>query len=158
LEKEITMKNCILAVAAVAAALFIPLQAAGRKNLTGRVLFAGGIDNNTNAAGYHPGLSSAEVYEEQRQQFISTGSMNEGRVGHTATVLKSGAVLVAGGDGAETDHPVASAELYDPQTGVFHQTGSMSVARVAHTATLLGNGLVLVAGGQVYKSRNGRGV
>jgi hypothetical protein len=82
------------------------------------------------------------------ESFISTGSMSEGRVGAQATLLKNGQVLVTGGDGAETDRPVASAELYDPHTGAFSPRGSMTVARVGHTAVLLSSGLVLVAGGQ----------
>lgn len=113
-----------------------------------RVLIAGGIGGITSRGRYLPGLTSAELYEEQAQQFIATDSITEGRVGHTATLLEKGAVLVAGGDGAETDRPVASAELYDPETGTFHQMANMSVARVGHTATFLRNGLVLMAGGQ----------
>jgi hypothetical protein len=69
-----------------------------------------------------------------------TGSMAVARSGQTATLLPSGAVLVAGGGSA-------TAELYDPTTGAWSPTGSMSVARTYHTATLLPDGKVLVAGG-----------
>ena len=64
----------------------------------------------------------------------------------TATLLPTGKVLVAGGDG-ETD-ALASAELYDPATGTFTATGGMEATREMHTATLLSNGKVLIAGGQ----------
>jgi hypothetical protein len=120
----------------------------GHQPQTDRVLIAGGIDNSVNDSGTHAALSSAEMYDQRAEAFMPTGSMNEGRVGHTAVRLTNGQILVAGGDGRETDSPISSAELYDLQTGVFHLTGSMKVARVGHTAVLLRNGLVLVAGGQ----------
>jgi WD40 repeat protein len=74
------------------------------------------------------------------------GPMTIGRSGHTATLLLSGQVLIAGG-------PNASAELYDPTTEMFTATGNMTVARSGHTATLLTDkaltnyGYVLVAAG-----------
>jgi WD40 repeat protein len=79
--------------------------------------------------------------------FVQTGSMTRARDGHTATLLRDGRVLIAGGG-------LASAELYDPTTQAFTATtGSMMVARTGHSATLLANstlpnyGKVLVAGG-----------
>lgn len=72
--------------------------------------------------------------------------MLQARYGPTATLLKDGRVLVAGGAFADT---LASAELYDPVTGAWSATGDMTVARYLHTATLLANGLVLVAGGSI---------
>jgi hypothetical protein len=68
---------------------------------------------------------------------------------HTATLLGSGKVLIAGGCDAWTSlaHAVQSAELYDPNTGTFSPAGNITVARYEHTATLLGNGMVLIAGG-----------
>jgi hypothetical protein len=84
--------------------------------------------------------------------FGPTGDMSTARTAHTATVLQSGKVLVAGGDAClfsnyYGDCPLSSAEVYDPGAGTFATTGSMSVNRVFHTATLLANGKVLVAGG-----------
>jgi WD40 repeat protein len=85
--------------------------------------------------------------------FRPTGDMSAGRTGHTATLLQSGKVLMAGGDPCLFDGfyyencPLSSAELYDPVAGTFAATGKMSVTRVSHTATLLSNGKVLVAGG-----------
>ena len=84
--------------------------------------------------------------------FQPTGNMSTGRTAHTASLLLSGKVLMAGGDPCFFDFyyqacPVSSAEIYDAGTGAFTATGSMSVNRVFHTATLLNNGKVLVTGG-----------
>jgi hypothetical protein len=75
-----------------------------------------------------------------------TGSMGTARYSHTATLLPSGQVLVAGGVD-DTPVVVSSAELYDPATRTWMATGNMGVPREAHTATLLASGKVLVAAG-----------
>jgi hypothetical protein len=72
--------------------------------------------------------------------WVATGSMAVTRSQHTATLLGSGKVLVAGGG-------LSIAELYDPSSGTFSVTGSMTVARESPTATALGSGKVLLAGG-----------
>lgn len=76
-----------------------------------------------------------------------TGTLNEVRSGHTATLLKSGKVLIAGGmerDGVFS----ATAELYDPATGNFSPTKTkMNSRRVGHTATQLPDGKILLIGG-----------
>ena len=78
--------------------------------------------------------------------WVSTGSMGTARYDHTATLLQSGKVLVAGGQGSSGF--LSNAELYDPATGLWTATGSLGTARRFHTATLLQSGKVLVAGGQ----------
>lgn len=78
-----------------------------------------------------------------------------GRTFVTATLLKNGRVLVAGGNLAmgsfdesmESLNPVTVAELFDPWTQTWKDAASMSVRRVMHTATRLANGKVLVTGG-----------
>jgi len=79
-----------------------------------------------------------------------TGSMTTPRGYHTATLLNSGQVLVAGGDSARPGPVVfawAAAELYDPASGTWSLTDSMALARTRHRATLLQDGRVLVSGG-----------
>lgn len=79
--------------------------------------------------------------------FIRTGDMGSARGYQTATLLRDGRVLVAGGldDG---DVTTASADLYDPVRGVFSPApNAMSAGRKFHTATLLADNTVLVAGG-----------
>jgi hypothetical protein len=65
---------------------------------------------------------------------------------HTATLLQSGKVLVAGGMVREGDFS-ANAELYDPATGKFAPTGSLNRGRACHTASLLHDGRVLIIAG-----------
>lgn len=74
-----------------------------------------------------------------------TGNLNKGRDSHTATLLPSGKVLVAGGN--DSNGTLNSAELYDPASGTWSVTGNLKTSRAFHTATLLPNGAVLVAGG-----------
>jgi hypothetical protein len=113
---------------------------------SGKVLITGGFGPGTSQL---PRLNTAELYDPQSGTFTPTGSMSVGRIGHTATLLNDGKVLIAGGThssgggGAAT----ASAELYDPSTGTFTVTGSMASERADHTATLLVSGEVLIVGG-----------
>jgi len=78
--------------------------------------------------------------------WIATGTLNFPRIGHTATPLANGQVLVTGGEDASSNL-ISSAELYNPVTGKWTVSGSMATARYEHTATALANGEVLVAGG-----------
>ena len=109
---------------------------------TGEVLVMGGIGVNGN----YDSFASAELYSTSKGKWTLTGSMTVGRTGHTATLLKTGQVLVAGGSAYEVTC-YASAELYDPATGDWTATGNMTQPRCLHSATLLPNGNVLVAGG-----------
>ncbi|HVU05664.1 MAG TPA: kelch repeat-containing protein [Polyangiaceae bacterium] len=79
----------------------------------------------------------------------TTNTMIEARRGHTATLLATGKVLVAGGESGTTAAPVRSktAELWDPGTGTFAATGSMTDARAFHVAARLSTDAVLVTGG-----------
>lgn len=82
----------------------------------------------------------------------STTSLFAARYDHTATLLASGKVLVAGGAANSTSF-LTSAELYAPSTGSWSAAGSLSYPRRRHTATLLPSGKVLVTGG--YASNGG---
>src|SRR5579863_9063702 len=110
----------------------------------GQVLVTGGdVKSGSSSAP----TASAEVYDSCAQTFTATGSMTDARVGHTATLLPNGKVLVAGGQNSRFVTQ-ATADLYDPTTGLFTPTGNMTTPRVEHIAVLLPNGKVLIAGGE----------
>jgi Galactose oxidase, central domain len=94
-------------------------------------------------------LSLAGSLSVQAQSWTLTGSLNQARDNHTATLLNNGQVLVVGGSyrGTFVQYGLPSAELYNPATGTFTTTGNLNTGRYGHTATLLSNGKVLIAGG-----------
>ena len=82
--------------------------------------------------------------------WAATGTLNLPRIGHTATLLANGQVLVAGGEDT-SGHLIAAAELYNPATGRWTATTNMPTGH-SSPAILLASGKVLVAGsgGVVY--------
>lgn len=85
------------------------------------------------------------------RSFVPVGSLNQVRMGHTATLLANGQVLIAGGYGgypnSGNDDVLSSVEIYDPASKTFSFTGGLATARELHTATTLQNGKVLIVGG-----------
>ncbi len=131
----------------------LSLRVLTRIGTNGAGVFCGGHSNAIGLRLYfdsvdRPARLSATF--EQATTFRPTGSMTTARSGHTATLLTSGQVLVAGGLSTwGSDDPLASAELYDPTSNTFASTGSMTIHRYFPTATLLNDGKVLVAGGWI---------
>jgi Putative Ig domain/Galactose oxidase, central domain len=106
----------------------------------GKVLVTGGMVDNSGTA-----TAIAELYDPTTEMFTATtASLTTARALHTATVLKDGTVLVAGG---ENGSPLATAEVYNPTAGTFSTTGGMASTRESHMATQLNDGTVLVTGG-----------
>jgi WD40 repeat protein len=95
------------------------------------------------------GGGSAEIYDPNQGRFVEGGLWHYGDWLHdTSTLLPSGQVLFAGGDGVAAGHgDTYAAGLYDPATGNLKITGHLLEARSSHTATLLPNGKVLITGG-----------
>ncbi|MEM9293222.1 MAG: kelch repeat-containing protein [Acidobacteriota bacterium] len=121
----------------------------------GRVLVAGGLgapqQGLQRAAKVVPEpLSSVQILDPVNGTVTATGSLQQARSGHSATLLADNTVLVIGGIGRQ-GKSLASAELYHLEgefAGTFTAvTSHLPVSRTAHTATLLPDGQVLVAGG-----------
>ena len=119
---------------------------------SGKVLVAGGRNNSVVNSGV---VNSAELYDPASNSWTAAGPLGAARVNHTATLLPSGKVLVAGGIGSFglfTNGFPNGAELYDPASNSWTPAGPLGAARYLHTATLLPSGKVLVVGG--YDSSN----
>lgn len=109
----------------------------------GKVLIAGGCTGN----GLTDCVNTADVLDPATGNFTpTTQPMLQARAFHTATLLSTGKVLIAGGVQGIVSY---TAELYDPATDTFSATGPMigSFGAVDHSATILLNGNVLIAGG-----------
>ena len=113
----------------------------------GEVLIVGGHDESSETLG---ALSSAELYDPTAGTFtLLTATMAFPRVLHTATLLNTGQVLIAGGSSnlGSASTPPAYEELYDPATQTFLRTGALNAPRIFYNAVLLADGTVLLAGG-----------
>ncbi|MCB9559324.1 MAG: hypothetical protein H6708_02820 [Kofleriaceae bacterium] len=122
----------------------------------GRVLIAGGLapravddpDADADADGPDDATAAALLWSEA-DGFVALPAMTGARVGHTATRLASGDVLVTGGEDADDGmSPVATAELFIVERSAWRPVGAMEVARFGHTATLLPDGRVVIIGGE----------
>lgn len=108
--------------------------------INGAVLLAGGENNNG-------ALKDAELYDPITKKWSVTGSLNNARREHTATLILTGKVIIAGG-GDNNLSSLKSTEIYDSRSGTWSEARlSMNVARRQHTATALPDGRVLITGG-----------
>jgi hypothetical protein len=126
----------------------------------GKVLVLGGAETMMPGGGGAPpapvSLDSVEVYDPASGKFETVGKLLMARDSHTATLLSSGAVLVAGGyvhgfdgDAQPYFETMFQAELIDPATFASTPAASLEQARAEHIATILNNGQILVTGGRV---------
>ena len=106
----------------------------------GRVLVAGGYEGTSHGTP----LATAEIYKPKTGRFVETGSMQTARRNATATLLRDGSVLVAGGYNGEA---VNSPEVFNPKSNSFSLAAEMSTPRRYPTASLLPSGAVLMTGG-----------
>jgi len=113
----------------------------------GQVMVQGG----STVYGSDDSLYSCELYNPTSGSWTTTGRLTTARSWHTATLLQTGEVLVAGGTGAGGSNGYfVTTELYSSSSRTWTPSGSLNTARAFHTATLLLNGMVVVAGGSDY--------
>jgi galactose oxidase-like protein/Kelch motif protein len=94
-------------------------------------------------------VSSVEIYDPATNAWSPRAPMTAPRFFHTATVLGSGQVLVAGGSCAFVGFcfgALNSAEVFNPTTNAWTPTSPMVNFVQGHAATLLRYGQVLVTG------------
>lgn len=112
----------------------------------GNVLVAGGFGGTPNTL-QNTGavLASTELYSPTAGTWSPAAPMHTARSNHTATLLPSGLVLVAGGSSGMT--ATATAEVYDPVADTWTPVASLATARQSQSAVLLPTGNVLLVGG-----------
>src|SRR5881628_245516 len=84
-------------------------------------------------------------------QILDVANLKVARVGHTATELADGKVLIIGGQNA--DGAIKDSEVFDPASRTFSLGAQSLDGRTEHTATLLADGRVLVIGGRANDQR-----
>ncbi|HET9483791.1 MAG TPA: kelch repeat-containing protein [Xanthomonadales bacterium] len=118
------------------------------------MLIAGGNDAN-NAA-----QSSAEWFDPASGTSTAAGDLVSAQIGHSATLLRDGRVLIAGGlDFDSRRRPdAAAAELFDPVSGRFSRTADYAVGNALYPPgqgpiwprdVLLHDGTVLLTGNAI---------
>lgn len=119
----------------------------------GRILFVGGNGGYDSKSMNNLTTKTAEIYDPRNGKFTLTGNLVIPRERHSATLLKDGRVLIAGGVNVKYIPPkydiktdiLNTAEIYDPKTGKFTLAGKMKVSFGENTAVILQNGNVLLA-------------
>ena len=107
----------------------------------GRVLIVGGRTNT----GSPPVSAKTTLFDPKSSSLLPGPALKQARMGHTATLLSDGRVLVVGGS-SDSGTTVASSEIFDPAAGSWSDGPAMPSGRTGHTATLV-SGNVLVVGG-----------
>jgi N-acetylneuraminic acid mutarotase len=102
----------------------------------GTVLMTGGTPNPG-----EPDVLTVQLFDPAQLTWRHVGNLSAGRGGHTATLLSSGKVLVAGGVHIDRSTGIRvwlkSAEVFDPSTSRSTLTTPPNTAPAGGTATLL---------------------
>eukprot|EP01042_Synura_sphagnicola_P001776 gene1776-2085_t len=108
--------------------------------LNGNVLVCGGYGGQTSY------LSSTEIFDPQRNQWVAAADMRARRTGLGASLGPCGAVYALGGsaDGLTGDE---SMERYDPREGKWRTCCPMKMKRCYYSACFGGSGILYAMGG-----------
>jgi hypothetical protein len=112
----------------------------------GRVFVCGGQDSSSRSK------SDCGLFDPRTLQFEALGDLVVARAFHTAVLINSHQVLIAGGygyaSGSSSQTALDSLELFDIDTGRSGQIRTaLTQARYAHSSVLLPDGRVLILGG-----------
>jgi len=101
----------------------------------GKVLIAGGQDQNTNIT------ATAELYDPLSKTFTPVGNMTLPRAEHQAVAFTkgdlAGSVLIMGGYPKANEQGTNTAELFNPVSKTFKRIGSMKSGRYEFPVTLI---------------------
>ena len=109
------------------------------------MFYAGGEYENNPA--YLQGKYTAEIYNPATGSWSPAPSLSAGVTNHTATLLPSGQVLIAGGYDGFTPTAYNFVYLYTPSANSLVSMSPLLIQRLDHGAALLPNGKVLIAAG-----------
>lgn len=120
----------------------------------GKVFIAGGYKKNGKWGFPESEQRYAELYDPEKNTFVSLGKMIKNHSYGTATLLKDGRVILIGGNSADKSNKATKfTEIFDPKTRSFKLAALLNDNRLFHTATLLKNGKILITGGETTAVR-----
>jgi hypothetical protein len=108
---------------------------------SGKVLVAGGFVKPPPGAEV---TKSAEIYDPATRTWTKVADMPTPRGNATATLLKTGIVMVAGGRVELT--PLNYVDFFDEKSGTWTSGSPMFLPHAVHTANAMSNGDVIVMG------------
>lgn len=117
---------------------------------SGDVLIAGGVtdfytERNFNSVTLFPSTQAA-VFNVAAQGFAMIRPLGTARAMHSATLLNSGQVRIAGGVVKPDGEATATTELFDPNNYSFAPSFPLSTPRRSQGAILLTDGLLIIGG------------
>lgn len=150
-----SVPNCTVANALASAEIYDPAtgqwtstapMAQARLSFTLTRLTSGELLAVGGASGIES-LKTAEIFHPDKGLWMSALPLEtQDRLFHSAALLGSGHVLVAGGKKSNTS-PLATAEIFDPATSGWTQTAKLSEVRTAAAMLGLPTGRVIMVGG-----------
>lgn len=108
--------------------------------LDDRVLIVGINTNST--------IAEVQIFDPATETFRMVSAAFTGRIGHQASLLADGRVIISGGRSGSPNVALSSTVIFDPATEGFTSGPNLLVARFNFSSTTLPDGTVLIAGGQ----------
>ncbi len=103
-----------------------------------KITFVLGYSSQSSSFNWNADIDNFEIafdYSPPTYPWNNKGQLNRGRLGHSATLLSSGKVLVVGGD--NSGNRISHTEVYDPSNGIWSSVTFPSDVRIGHTAYLV---------------------